>query len=563
MKSQHMLLILALVVIALTSFVFFKDDILADKTPLTTDERKAVKLLKLAQQSCLSGSTENAGMKLNLDSDLANKLSLESGIAKTTSRGAVTYLDDQIRQLQDDKIRKCLEEQLPQIRACTLGDCEQANLPKLINFKFKILKPNQDNDLSLTTVRFAIQNREGERNLALQNDGYFLDSIEFFNKDTPRLGRIGFQVREAHMQRTKPIELCLKRAETVDPTLKNYTQFECHKDKGCTHNPMSPKWFERCDVKPLTRGAVISTPSNWLDDVFSAVLAPAFAQGINNVWAVPTLDTLTSRIATADLVGVGFTTFNVSADKPLGIDAQSYYFDLSVNGQPIEIDGLPGEYNVQAYAPDKPLNIDFALQNLNFSGVRNGCDELTLKLHFLKDEKLTAEALNWSRSYVALRNASEKNKPFGAAQLSWTGKYNRAPKEYDTEVFASSVNVATELDFNKYKDQIKKAKEDISTMKTNFDKAGLEFEGKTLVSVIRPPLTRISYGLAVGIVEDTGQIRFTFSNKFSTRLLNFLLEKRQEAPEYKKIIRHDAFRYSLRGDKSYSVSPPVCWDEAA
>lgn len=559
MKAQQIVLILALVVIALTSLVFFKDEIFADPTPLSETERKAIQLLKLAQQSCLSGSTESAGVKLDFDSDLTQKLKLESGIASTKASGAVTYLNEQVRQVQDDKIRRCLEEQMPQIRACILGDCEQAALPKVVDFKFSNPQPQgtEDSGLFLPTVHFAIQNRVRQKILVLQDDGYFLDSIELFKKGESRLGQIAFQVRESHLASQQPVEFCLQRASQIDPQWPNYTQFECSLGKGCKHNPLSPKWFELCDIKSVA----IAHSTSWSQQLISAVFPPAFAQGRDNAWAVPTLDTLTSRLGSEDLVGIGYTEFTLTSDAPLGIDADSYYFDLMVNGQPILIDGLSGDYSVQPYDPDKALDLKFALQNLNFSGVRDGCDQISLSMHFLKDQQLLDESIEWQRSYVSLRNAATKTLILNGVSISWEGNYIRAPREYDTEVFVNSILVSPTLDLLAHKDAINSTQKTIGQMKDKFDVAGLLFEDKPLVSVIRPPLSQISYGLAVGIVENTGQIRYTFANDFAKRLHAFLLEKRQEGEAFKKIIRHDSFLYSLRGDKSYSVSPPVCWDE--
>jgi hypothetical protein len=562
MKWQHIVMLTIFAVLTITVLVFFRNELFEPTPPLTENQQKAMQLLNLAKQSCLSGSSHETKVGLDFEAALAEKLKASAAIKDATSSGAVNYLDEQIRQVQDDKIRHCLEQQMPQIRACMLGDCEQASLPKLVDFKFSDPQIKIDNELSLPTARFAIQYREGNRILVPQDDGYFLDSIELFKKNESRLGKVVFQVREAHQQIETPIDLCLKRADPIDPKQANYTQFECKQGAGCKHDPMSPKWFDLCDDHQV-QNHMATDLQWWAGKFLQEVLPAAYAQSMASVWAVPTLDTLSARIASEDLVGIGFTEFNIVADAPLNLDADAYYYDLKVNGQVIQIDGLPGDYNAQPYAPNQALQINFGLQNLNFSGVNDGCDELSISVQFVKDRDLVGGPIQWSRSYVSLRDASQKTLNLDNVNFSWAGKYHRAPKEYDTEVFVNSILISKDLDFASHHLMITKTQQTISKMKQEFDRAGLMFEGKPLVSVIRPPLTQISYGLAVGVVEKTGQIRYTYASDVAKRLKAFLLEKRNEAAEFKRIIRNDSFLYSLRGDKSYSVSPPICWDEVS
>ena len=167
----------------------------------------------------------------------------------------------------------------------------------------------------------------------------------------------------------------------------------------------------------------------------------------------------------------------------------------------------------------------------------------------------------WHRSYVSLRDAREKQLKVGATNLSWQGIYRSASKEYDSEVFVNSVFVNETLQFAENIDAIKDTQQVMSKMKAKFDQAGLTFQGQTLVAVIRPPLTQISYGLAVGIVEETGQIRYTFSSTMASELKSYLLALREQGQKYRNIIRKDSFIYTLRSAKSYSQSPAICWDE--
>jgi hypothetical protein len=206
--------------------------------------------------------------------------------------------------------------------------------------------------------------------------------------------------------------------------------------------------------------------------------------------------------------------------------------------------------------------IEFALQNLDFSGANDGCDSLALTLHFLKDENVVGNPIKIERSYVALRDARVKEFQRNGVTYRWSGKYIRAPREYDTEVFVISILVSQDLDFRAHQQEAEHARHIVSTMKAEFDRLGLVFQGRPLVAVIRPPLTQISYGLAIGVVEETQQIRFTFKNETARQLQQFLLAQRGKGLKFKEVIKSDTFVYSIRGEASYMASPPVCRDDS-
>lgn len=50
---------------------------------------------------------------------------------------------------------------------------------------------------------------------------------------------------------------------------------------------------------------------------------------------------------------------------------------------------------------------------------------------------------------MALRDARIKEFIRNDVRYRWSGKYQRAPKEFDTEVFVSSILVSRNLDFQK------------------------------------------------------------------------------------------------------------------
>ena len=557
MKWPAALLIMFVLVLTVTAIVFFKDKVFSPEVTLSESEKKGMKLLKIAQDACLSGQTDNVDLYAKVQGSLTEGANAGAGISDVTSKGAVNYLDESIRNIADGEIRACLDPHLRSIKACILGDCQADELPKTIDFKFKnsdseqINTQNQYSDIAF----FRLQNKQGEKKLVKQDDDFFSETIELLDIGVTSIAQVAFQVRQGNTLLKQPAKICLQRAKTVKPNDNNYVEFRCNANGECLHDEMSPKWFDLC---PLTNDPDSSISNlNWL----SPFISEAYAQTKHTYWAVPSLPTLESRVDQQDLIGIGYTHFFLSSDKPIRNGADALYYDLQVNGQTVLEDGLYPDFNLKSYDDTQPLSINFGLQNLNFSGQVNGCDELTLNIQFLKDGQPIGDNILWHRSYVSLRDAREKQLKVGATNLSWQGIYRRASKEYDSEVFVNSVFVNKTLQFAENIDAIKDTQQVMSKMKAKFDQAGLTFQGQTLVAVIRPPLTQISYGLAVGIVEETGQIRYTFSSTMASELKSYLLALREQGQKYRNIIRKDSFIYTLRSAKSYSQSPAICWDE--
>ena len=547
-KYTAMVVIAALATLSALLVYYFEPA--SDTDPdqaLSADERRGLTLLKTAQDICLAGQSQTGGLDMNLSLKLKEKLSASAQAKKEKAKGAVNFLDENLRLIENEKIRDCLLEYTPQIRACLMGDCGSASLPKDIEFQFTYALAQPDPNLFDNLVAFGLQNRIDNRILILQpGKNYYVDSVELMPAGEQRQAALYNVVREGHATAyDQSTRLCLSRAEPIKADNSSHTRYHCKQGEGCTHDPLSPQWFALCD------GSAHASLTDWL-------ISPAQADAAKSSWVIPSLTTLQSR---EDLFGIGYTHFRLQSLAPLHIQADGYYFDLAVNGWQTQINGLPGSFNAKSHDFRQPLDIEFGLQNLNFAGVRDGCDNIALSLHFVQGGKEVGQPIELSRSYVALRDARIKNITADGVGFRWSGEYRRAPREYDTEVFVSSILVARGLDLAGNAQGIARAKREISSMKTEFDRLQLQFEGRPLVAVIRPPLTQISYGLAIGIVEPTQQIRFTYDQQTATRLRQFLLQQRARGGDYQRVIKPDTFLYSVRGDESYMASPPVCWDD--
>ena len=551
MNRNTVILILAGVILLGGMVIYFvdRDSQSNNSAPLSTDERRGLQLLKVAQDLCLAGESQKAGLDLNISVELANKLGAGVDINKDKAKGAVNYLDEKIRLIADENIRKCLQDQMSKIRECLLGDCQASALPQAIEFQFTYSPTKQNPYLHEDRIAFGLEHRVNNRTLLLQpSKNYYVDSVELLPPGKTRHAALYGVVKEGHRTDIDPsTKFCLTRATWTSPPPSNHTRLHCKENEGCTQDILTPNWFDLC---PL--------PSPQESSAGFLLFSTAHANHGAHRWVIPSLETLATR---DDLFGIGYTHFALKSLSPIPRDAEGFFYEITVNGWETSVNGLPGSFQAKSHDFSKPLQIEFGLQNLNFSGERNGCDHLTLTIHFVKGGEEVGEPVTLSRSYVALRDARLKHLSYDTIPFEWNGKYRRAPKEYDTEVFVSSILISKDLDFSKHTQTLTHAQQTISGMKTEFDQLKLVFEDRPLVAVIRPPLTQLSYGLAIGMLEDTQQIRFTYDHDTARRLQGFLLNYRTRGQRYAQVIQSDTFLYSIRGSKSYMASPPVCWDD--
>ena len=531
--------------------------------PLTPDQEKGYALLQAAKGICLSG--ESQSLNASIDGLLNTKeAKISSGIQDKTLRGAITYVDDEIRAVQDTEIRACLRQHWPKIEACLLGDCTAANLPANITFQFNYeFEDEADTTLDDSLVRLAIQNRRSTMLVRQPPENFYPYNVGLPPVGTILNARIHRVVKEgfssSHDHATK---LCLMRAATLPagPNPPTHTRYHCWQEEGrCEHDTLSPRWFDQCTAASNKTSLAPQNQSSMLSDFFT-VSSAAFAQNtVSEVWHVPSLETLQAR---ADVFGQGYTQFTIASKMPANVDADGYFVSLTVNGQAVHIDGMPPSFMTEPLKAGANIDFNFALQNLNFSGVDAGCDTITAALQFVKNGKLVGEPVRFRRSYVALRDARVKTMQWGDNTLTWTGKFVRAPRQYDNEFFAQSIVIPGGLSKLKNTAKIARAQASITEMKARFDNLNLKFAGNRLVAVIRPPLTQTSYGLAVGMVEPTGQIRFTFKYTEAKELRDQIMDQRSD-PRIRRAVDKGAFIYSVRGNEAFMKSPAVCRDDTA
>lgn len=252
-------------------------------------------------------------------------------------------------------------------------------------------------------------------------------------------------------------------------------------------------------------------------------------------WVVPSLDTLGKMPGNAR---PGYTRFEVKF-TPQGDAARAdhYFYLLKINGQPVYVDGfLPDRF--QFPLQSGPNWISFALENLNFTGQDYGFENLHLSVVFLSDGKEVARG-EVERKYVALRDATTVPPVHTAAgTFEWTGKYVPASIENKYEILLASSECSGPLGEACVKNTVR--------AKNQFDAESLQFDDRRVVMIIRPPLrpNKPAYGLALGVVQPTSQVKFTFNAQEADQLCHWAAQQVGEG-KAGRVIRPDLNRYEV------------------
>lgn len=269
------------------------------------------------------------------------------------------------------------------------------------------------------------------------------------------------------------------------------------------------------------RGDLWSLPAVYADEITNAKREPG--------WDVPSLENLQKM---TDRERVGYTEFDVSfTPKGKAAEADSYYFALRVNGQPVYISGLSPDLQKVPLQQGNENHLKFALENLNFTGQYSGYEKLELRVYFLsKDNVVFYQDL--SRDYVALRDASKiPSLETEVGTFQWAGAYIPPHNENKYEVLVTSADCGNPPQKNCV-DRAVRAKQ-------QFDRIGLKLGSNPVVMVIRPPL-RVppAYGLALGLVQTTSQVQFTFSQEETRQVCSWAIDQ-SESGKAHGLIRSD------------------------
>jgi hypothetical protein len=251
-------------------------------------------------------------------------------------------------------------------------------------------------------------------------------------------------------------------------------------------------------------------------------------------WAVPSLATLQQP----SNAGHAYSEVRLqSGPLPALAAADHYTYALSMNGQPLYIDGLPPDAYPHPFDATQGLDLRVGLENLNASGRQGGYEDLRIELSFFAGDRLVRQ-LPLQLHYVALRQIDgPREVGDGVVRVQWSAVYHPGRVEDAFQIFVTSAPDGAGL----------------QAQKNRIDAAGLTAaiggRPQPIVAVLRPPFeSNRNYGLNIGLRQPNGQIQFTFDAAASAALCGTLNTLAEQRPQ---LIRRDSYRRTLDGKKGY------------
>lgn len=540
--------VVALLLIGGAAFVFFR--------PGGDPElEKLERLVAAANTACVSNSEVENAAKVGADlSLLVTKIKGEGGISEYRKKnvGANRALPAELQLPENEKIRECMSRYMPailkvigiEVPATPVGD---SRLPDPLQLRFSYSAGAASAVTMDDTLRVSLETRRrvfaGER-LARQQDGHFSYNTAYPAADDRILGTLTREVRASTLDAAPgPARFCLRRPAPLQVSDDDYVHLDCSENGGCAMHFPSPKWLEVCEVdkpKVSSRGF----------DLISSAWA---AEGEKH-WTVPSAQTLDAHKGA--LRGVGYTLFEVSTAAFRDPGVIGVEVDIRVNGVPVREDGLPAALRPVPNDAARDFTYRFALESLDFEGAEAGCEAIVLTLRpRLADGKGTGEALRATLPYVALRDSAAAAVPFGAGTLAWQARYVIPSDEWSHEAFITSVSYRKSGGAA----AAQQARERSVALKRSFDRLALRHDGRPLVAVIRPPLTdsagTLAYGLTAGLVQPSGQVRFTFAPGQADAIADRLHEARGADRAAAAVIDREKYVYRIAGTRERRETP--------
>jgi len=509
---------------------------------------------------CLADVNYTAKLSLSAGFDAITKwLKGDASVSAGKALGASRELEGVLQRDENRDIRDCIGDYRKTLLTCvreTIAICESDRFPPELTLQMAMeFDDPQSSFFDQNRVVFGVKSPprfKNERMSELENGWYG----EYFATPSVRGKYHAFVTRAVRDGFSPPrekrlkTEVCLNRAPSAPGPGLPVVYLNCREGAECNFDELDPGWVAFC---PQRRGD-LGRERQFFPSLVGIANA-AQEQSDMDVWYVPSLQTLRERQNKEDLRGVGFVEFRIRAESVTSINADGVSADIFVNGQRVLIDGLEPEFLVEPFNARFGLIYRFALQTLNFSGRYGGCDLVTTRFDFYRDGKKVHDPITITIPHVALRNAAKKRADVYSQghKFKWDAKYRTPSNAFEREVFVSSVLAP---DWNQ--ERLTKFQKTMEKAQKKFDALELTFEKRKLRGVIRPPLRKPSFGLAVAVIEKSGQLRFTFPKDEAVRLRNYLLSLRKERPELQGVIRPDTFIYRVKGNPSGAEMPNVC-----
>lgn len=492
----------------------------------------------LAESACLSNvkTAKDAGLVLDLKalvSGVKASVGLEQQVTKL--RGASEQLSGEVAKLENDEIRKCMNSVL----APAFGRMQQAYSaadpgaawPEPIDFRFhyaRVISKDPDKFSENLKINLLRKSREPvTRRITYQYDQggstYYQVDIPYPSDGEIIKGTIAPEIKgQARLTTELPTftPLCLRRPPSFPQVKADYDLFECTEGGQCRTGVISTGWLTACSN--ADSGERI--PASPALPIRHAAFRFAALDGgaVERRWVVPSLQSLTER----NSEGVGYTIFTLSTEAFRGREVLGVEVNVRVNGTRVDEDGLPPEMRPIANDPERPFTHSFALQSLDFQGGQGGCDEIKVGLTPVYKGGGKGEQRDAILSYAALRDVEERQTRLGDGQLIWRASYITPEREWRHYPIVHSYAYSVK-DANQAAAVASAAEDD----KRWLDQQGFSYKGQRVVGVVRPPRTiqpngTAAFGLAVGLLQETGQIRFTFPEADARSIADFMIAQR-------------------------------------
>ena len=507
-----------------------------------------------AYKICLAG--QETVRQVNLLTRISTAVrSLLHGLSFSDRRRVIRGAIDapgSVRVIADREVRACLERQTPVIEQSFIAQLRRdgstaagsGGYPGAIDVLFTYDR-NQSLDARLYSENLRINLGEPGRppfslNVASQYrpDGSPFFVYTYFPFPSRRVeGTISAKPVNSRLtaDQVPRARICFERVPRPPSPAPKKDIFKCREGAVCQPAGGSRGWLQACNPGPVAarrNGTQLASLGPMNLATFQAATTPI------RRWVTPSIDTLAER--EGEPVGWSYFKLRTDAFQQPGISAIE--FGLAVNGIPVDEDGLAPEERPEPNDPSAPFDLLFALQTLNFEGRKAGCDTVSVTLTPRYEDGHRGAPRTFELSYAALRDQPARTERSAGATLNWRATFIRPAREWRHWAFVQSYT----FQYGN-RDSQQRAVLRAEADKEWLDAAEFNFRGYPVRGVIRTPLTiregRGSYGLAIGLLQPSGQVRFTFSEQDARAIGAWMIGHRQSSDLAKRVIHPDPYLF--------------------
>jgi TIR domain len=428
-----------------------------------------------------------------------------------------------------------------------------ADFPPKFHLIFTLDATDPSPYLDEKVARLFVPANRIARNIIRQADDFYHEILDTPLANAVLSATVVREIKTAYIGEALKTPFCLRRGDpaTVDAS-RDRVILRCKEGDECNEPyPADPRLLlpVPCDPRRRTeRNGISLRPLAW---PVTQLIAAARAEMASRVWSVPSIDSLLERRSTRELRD-GFTVFTLRAATGFAVEADGVSVELAVNDTPVLVGGVPANLQISPFERSRPFEHRFALQNLNFNGRFSGCDQIDVKLAFYSQGEPAGPVVPLKLRYAALRDVEPTRIATEHGTIVWSARYEvaNAPNAAGTDwrVFVQS---APQREIAR-----------LQQAQGEIDRLGLVYrEGdhaSNVVAVLRPPL-RNEAGLALGLLQATGQIRFTFTRDEAERLKVFAVRQAAESAQLRRLLRGepDLYQEPSNVDRRYSCPSPI------